>query len=156
MMEMTGPHEGASQPQFSLVLPAHNEEGLLESTVRFLADGLSQRGLAYEVVIVENGSTDETLRIAQNLASRFATIRVLTRPVGDYGAALAAGFKVARGDVVVCFDVDYFDLDFFDAASALIVAHGADVVVARSPFCTIPRRLKGEQKHEASDRQAGV
>jgi glycosyltransferase involved in cell wall biosynthesis len=135
MMEMTGSHEGARRPQFSLVVPAHNEEGLLGSTVRHLANGLSQRGVTYEMVIVENGSTDETLRIARDLASQFATIRVLTRPVGDYGAALAAGFNEARGDVVVCFDVDYFDLDFFDAAAALILGHGADVVVAskRSP-----------------------
>jgi glycosyltransferase involved in cell wall biosynthesis len=85
---MTGSYGEAEHPQFSLILPAHNEEELLESTVRFLADGMDQRGVTYEIVIVENGSVDQTLQIARDLASQFAAIRTLTRPVGDYGAAL--------------------------------------------------------------------
>jgi hypothetical protein len=123
------------RPRFSIVLPSHNEEELLESTVAHVEEGMGSRGVAFEVVIVENGSTDATGRIAQEMAHRYPNVLVLTQPVGDYGAALKAGFLATCGEVVVNFDVDYFDLDFLDSAGALILAEGVDLVVAskRSP-----------------------
>ncbi len=122
-------------PQISIVLPAHNEEELIDSTVSHLVEGMDRRGNNYEIIIVENGSTDRTRGIANALATTSSGINVISLPVGDYGAALAVGFRAAKGDVVVSFDVDYFDLGFLDAASALISNEGVDYVVAskRSP-----------------------
>lgn len=127
---MSGPQDGDEPPELSIVLPAHNEVTLLGSTVTNLATGLEERNCRYELVIVENGSHDGTLRLARLLAAQLGGIRVLTMPVGDYGAALKAGFRAARGSLVVNFDVDYYDLAFLDRARELIATTGCAVVVA--------------------------
>jgi glycosyltransferase involved in cell wall biosynthesis len=117
-------------PHLSLVLPAFNEVGLLGSTVTNLITGLDTRPVTYEIVIVENGSRDGTLRLARLLAAQLDHIRVLSLPRGNYGAALVAGFRAARGDIVVNFDVDYYDLGFLDAAVTILEAGEADIVLA--------------------------
>ena len=114
----------------SIILPAHNELTLLGSTVTNLLTGLDDRGLGYEIVIVENGSTDGTLQLARVLAVQVPAIRVLALERGDYGAALATGFAAARGDVVVNFDVDYYDLSFLDAALEALAEQRCELVLA--------------------------
>jgi glycosyltransferase involved in cell wall biosynthesis len=123
----TGGHAG---PQLSFVLPTFNEVGLLGSTVTNLVTGLDARDLSYEILIVENGSTDGTLPLARLLAAQIAGVRVLALPRGDYGGALFAGFGSARGQIVVNFDVDYYDLGFLDAALEIVEGDRADLVLA--------------------------
>ena len=117
-------------PQISFVLPAYNEVGLLGSTVTNLVTGLAMRKVSYEIVIVENGSIDGTLRLARLLGAQLDHVRVISLPRGNYGAALVAGFRSARGEFVVNFDVDYYDLSFFDAALTSLDGSGADIVLA--------------------------
>jgi glycosyltransferase involved in cell wall biosynthesis len=100
----------------SVVLPAHNEEPFLEPAVRDVVDGLRARGEAFEVLIVENGSSDKTAGVADRLAVDYSEVRSLQWPEADYGKSLRAGFLAAGGDTVVNFDVDYYDLDFLDRA----------------------------------------
>ncbi len=114
----------------SIVMPAHNEADFLDASVRAVVAGLAASEHAGEVVVVENGSTDGTVVVAERLAAELPAVRVLSLPRADYGAALRAGFLAARGEVVVNFDVDYYDLEFLDAAVALIRGGGGpDVVV---------------------------
>jgi len=129
-------------PEVSVVLPAHNEVGLLGSTVTNLITGLEARGLSHELLVVENGSQDGTLRLSRLVAAQFSTVRVLSLSRGDYGEALAAGFAEARGHLVASFDVDYYDLAFFDRARALL-NDGADLVLAskRAPGANDRRPL---------------
>ncbi|HLI15780.1 MAG TPA: glycosyltransferase family 2 protein [Acidimicrobiales bacterium] len=126
---MSAPPAG-SPLELSVVLPAHNEVALLGSTVTNLVTGLEARRLSYEIIVVENGSSDGTLRLARLLEAQLDSVRVLTRPVGDYGAALKTGLEAARGDVVVSFDVDYYDLAFLDTARRLLDEGGAALVLA--------------------------
>jgi glycosyltransferase involved in cell wall biosynthesis len=109
----------------SVVMPAHNEAELLEDSVAAVVEGLRMRGLEFEVLVVENGSADGTLALAHQLGSQFGEVRVDTLPKPDYGAALRRGLLTARGDSVVNFDVDYYDLDFLADAVALVRAHEA-------------------------------
>jgi glycosyltransferase involved in cell wall biosynthesis len=102
----------------SVVMPAHNEQGYLEPAVKTVVTGLRQRGAPYEVIVVENGSSDATGTEADHMAHTYSEVVVLREPVADYGAALRAGFLQATGDVVVNFDVDMVDLDFLDRALA--------------------------------------
>ena len=131
----------------SVVLPAYNEVALLSATVSNLVSGLTERGGDFEIVIVENGSSDETLRLAQVLAEELDSVRVLTLPVGNYGAALAAGLQAAKGHYVATFDVDYYDLAFLRAAVTKMESTNAGIVVAskRAPGAAdkrpLPRRL---------------
>ena len=114
----------------SVVMPAFNEAHFLEQAVRDVVTGLSARGHAAEVVVVENGSTDGTAALARHLAATVPGVRALTLPAADYGAALRAGFLDARGELVANFDVDYYDLGFVDRAIGMLTrAGGPDMVV---------------------------
>jgi glycosyltransferase involved in cell wall biosynthesis len=104
----------------SVVMPAHNEAGYLETAVGEVHDGLSARGLEFEVLIVENGSTDDTPEIARRLAADYPGVRVLSRAIANYGAALREGLTASRGEFVITFDVDYYELGFVDQALALL------------------------------------
>ena len=118
--------------ELSVVMPAHNEEELLDKAVHAVVDGLRDRGRTFEVVVVENGSQDRTGQIAAALAEDVAEVRAMAWPEPDYGRALRAGFLAARGEVVVNFDVDYTDLAFLDAAVAGVAAEGGPVIVVGS------------------------
>jgi glycosyltransferase AglD len=114
-------------------MPAHNEAGYLETAVREVHDGLRARGLDFELLVVENGSTDGTAEIARRLAADYAGVRVSSRAVANYGAALREGLTTSRGEFMVTFDVDYYELGFLDQALALLGAgDDAPVVVVAS------------------------
>jgi glycosyltransferase involved in cell wall biosynthesis len=115
----------------SVVLPAHNEEDYLEAAIVDLVKGLRTRERPFEVIVCENGSSDATAALADDLSARFDEVRMLTAERPDYGRALRAGFLAAEGDVVANFDVDYIDLPFLDAALELLsVPDGPAAVVA--------------------------
>jgi glycosyltransferase involved in cell wall biosynthesis len=101
----------------------------LESTVTDLVTGLDERGRSFELLVVENGSTDGTLDLARRLAASEPRLAVMSNDHADYGDALATGFVAARGDVVVNFDVDYYDLAFLEYAEKEL-ADGTSLVVA--------------------------
>lgn len=86
----------------SIVMPAHNEEEGISSTVRELRgvmDGLEQ---PYELMVVDDGSTDRTARLA---ADAGATVLRLPRNIG-YGGALKAGIGRAEYDTILIIDAD--------------------------------------------------
>jgi glycosyltransferase involved in cell wall biosynthesis len=113
-------------------MPAHNEASLLDASLTAIVDGLRSRGLEFEVIVVENGSTDATTALALEAAARAPEIVVTSLPLADYGEALRAGILRARGDLVVMFDVDYYDLEFYDRAVARIDAPGSPAIVVGS------------------------
>lgn len=129
------------------MLPAFNEAPFLAATIGELVDGLRARGAEFELLIVENGSTDATLEVARSLEAANPEVRALTLPKADYGGALRHGFLHATGDIVANFDVDYFDLGFLDAAVDVLRRDGAAIVVAAkrgegaSDTRALPRRL---------------
>jgi glycosyltransferase involved in cell wall biosynthesis len=123
-------------------MPAHNEEGLLDTTLADVTKALRGRDLRFEVLVVENGSTDATLADARAFAADDDSVVVLTRPVADYGEAMRTGILAATGDVVVVFDVDYYDADFVDQVlPSLTIADGPAIVVGskRAPGTTDTR-----------------
>jgi glycosyltransferase involved in cell wall biosynthesis len=103
----------------SVVVPAHNEQDYLEPAVTGIIKGLRSRNLVFEVIICENGSTDDTAEVARELHRQHPHVRTLSLREADYGRALQTGFEVATGDLVANFDVDYIDLGFLDAALRL-------------------------------------
>ena len=119
-----------TSPRVSVVMPAYNEAEILESSVTAVVTGLRDRGESFELVVVENGSTDGTLDLAHTLAQQFSEVRVEHRDEGDYGRALRQGLLVATGDAVVNFDADFFDLDFLEKAVGMVLApDGPSIVV---------------------------
>ena len=112
-------------------MPAHDEAAFIAPAVRELAEGMRSRG-PFEIVVVENGSTDDTAEVAKTLAEDIPELRVLSLGAPDYGKALRMGFLAAEGEIAAFFDVDYFDLGFLDRAVALIQAPDGPAVVVGS------------------------
>jgi glycosyltransferase involved in cell wall biosynthesis len=116
----------------TVVMPAFNEAEILESSVTAVVHGLRARGETFEIVIVENGSTDGTAGIADALAASQPEVRVEHRAEADYGRALRAGLLAAQGNAVVNFDTDFYDLGFLDAAVARVVADDGPAIIVGS------------------------
>ena len=119
-------------PELSVVIPAHNESGFLDQTLKLLVSAFRDRELAFELVVVENGSTDSTLADARTFAAEDDAVVVLTRPVADYGEAMRVGLLAAHGDVVVVFDVDYFDPVFVDVVLPRLAAPDGPAIIVGS------------------------
>ena len=119
-------------PGLSVVMPAHNESGYLDQTLKTLVTALRERALNFELVVVENGSTDSTLADALTFASDDDAVVVLTRPTADYGEAMREGLFSALGDVVVVFDVDYFDPAFVDVVLPRLAAPEGPAIIVGS------------------------
>jgi glycosyltransferase involved in cell wall biosynthesis len=113
----------------SLVVPLYNEEENLDELAREIGAALAPLGLAYEVVWVDDGSTDGSLAVLLRLATADPRHRVLRhRRNAGQSAALAAGFRAARGAVVVTLDADLQN-DPADVARLLaVLERGFDVV----------------------------
>jgi len=115
-------------PEISVVIPIYNEAAILETAVRGLVSRLSSRGWPFELILSENGSTDDTAQIAAALARELPNVRALHDRAPNYGRALRVGILAARGDIVVCDEIDLGDLDFY-ARALTALQHGADLVV---------------------------
>jgi len=113
----------------SVVIPVHNEAAVLEGNVRQIVDGLQSSPVDWDLWLVENGSTDKTGEIARNLASSDQRIRVLELAEPSYGKAMQLGLLTAPGDVLVNFDIDYWDVKFVEVA-AHVVQVRYDIVIA--------------------------
>jgi dolichol-phosphate mannosyltransferase len=115
----------------SFVLPAHNEADIIADTVHAVAAIGDRAGWEYEIVVVENGSTDTTWELVTVLARTLPTLRAVRSDVADYGAALATGLRHATNDVAVVFDCDLYDDEFaYQAYDSLAKNERAAVVVA--------------------------
>lgn len=91
----------------SVVVPAYDEEESLPVLAREIREALGGAGVPYEVVFVDDGSTDRTLEVMLALAREDPSVRVLRlRPNQGQSAALAAGWSAARAPVVVTLDAD--------------------------------------------------
>jgi glycosyltransferase involved in cell wall biosynthesis len=116
----------------SVVMPAYNESVLLPASVADVVKGLRERDATFELIVVENGSTDGTLQIARDLADQYEEVRVVHLDAADYGAALRNGLLDADGDVVVNFDTDYYDLDFLERAVPMVQPDDGPAIVVAS------------------------
>jgi cellulose synthase/poly-beta-1,6-N-acetylglucosamine synthase-like glycosyltransferase len=89
-------------PYVSVILPAHNEERVIETAVQTLVDVDYPNG---EIIVVNDGSTDQTeKRIWRYVQS--GAIRLINRPCGGKAAAVNTGIAVAQGDIIVVLDAD--------------------------------------------------
>ncbi len=101
------PERDAEAISLSIVIPAYNESACLRGAVRAALDYLHARGLEGEVIVVNDGSTDDTGRIAVELAREDARVRAegYERNCGK-GHAVRRGVEHARGATIVFLDAD--------------------------------------------------
>jgi len=98
---------GESAPRLSVVIPAYNEEQRLPRTIEQIERYLGGRRLDYELIIVDDGSTDGTRQVMDAAAARNSKVRLEALPANrGKGRALASGVAVARGAEVLVTDAD--------------------------------------------------
>lgn len=115
----------------SIIIPAYNEESSLESTTREVGNYLSQRGLSYEILIVDDGSTDSSLAVARRIEADRYNVRTITYiPNRGKGHAVRTGVLAAKGEKVLFTDSD--NATPIDELPALMAAldSGCSVAIA--------------------------
>ncbi len=115
-------------PDLSVVIPVYNEAENLPILADEIDDALGEAGGAYEVLFVDDGSTDSSLEVLRRLASERPHLRLLALGQNcGQSAALGLGFRAARAPVVVTLDADLQN-DPADIPRLLAELEGCDVV----------------------------
>ena len=105
----------------SVVIPAHNEEGRIASTVRDLYRSLSADGISHEILVINDNSRDRTEQILDQLRRDIPTLRYINNlPPNGYGFAVRAGLTAFKGDAVAIVMADGSD-----APADLVAYHRA-------------------------------
>lgn len=118
-------------PEISVVIPVHNEAPIVEGSLRELNARLKKIGKPYEIIVVENGSKDDTAEIVAGLSGELPEVKLLRSPEPNYGAALRYGIHEAQGKYIHCDEIDICDVDFHRRAQELLIGDdgGFDMVV---------------------------
>lgn len=96
-----------SNGKLSLVIPAWNEEAVIAQAVDEALEALARITQFFEIIIVDDGSTDGTAAIVQEIAEQYPAVRLVRLSENrGYGAALRAGFEAARYELVAFTDAD--------------------------------------------------
>ena len=114
----------------SVVIPLYNEEESLKELFLWIKKVADANGLLYEVIFVDDGSTDGSWKVIENLSKEYNTIKGI-KFRRNYGKspALYCGFEAAQGDVVITMDADLQDSpDEIPALYNMIVNEGYDLV----------------------------
>ena len=104
---------------FSIVIPIFNEEEILEESTNAIFSLCKRMEIDFEIIFSENGSTDKTKAIAEELTIKHPEIKIISNPEPNYGNALKTGFKIAKNDLVISFDIDYYSESFLSEALKL-------------------------------------
>ena len=97
---------GCGGVQLSIVIPAYNEEGRLGGTLERIVAYLDGQSLSFEVLAVDDGSTDGTPELVKQIAARDERVRLIREPHRGKGAAVRSGGLAASGENVVFCDAD--------------------------------------------------
>jgi glycosyltransferase involved in cell wall biosynthesis len=117
------------RPEVSIVIPVYNEEAILHAAIVDLRERLAPFNWRYEIIIAENGSRDRTVELAKELAEKYPEVSSLSAGEPNYGKALRMGIEMARGDYVICEEIDLCDTDFHKRAMERLRAGDAELVI---------------------------
>ena len=122
------------EPHISIVIPIYNEQAILHAAVVDLRERLKPLGWSYEIILAENGSKDRTIEIGHELAAKYGDprdgqVKIISMGEPNYGKALKQGILLARGDVVICDEIDLCDTDFHKRAVDILETGEADLVI---------------------------
>lgn len=121
----------------SLVIPAYNESEIILDTIRAASAKLAELAEEYEVLVVDDGSTDGTARLVRECGDPRVRLEGYT-PNRGKGRAVRTGMLAARGEIILCTDADLaYGVDVFAAMLERFRAGDAGLVIGS-------RRLSGE------------
>lgn len=100
------PLESAYKPFISIMIPCHNENEVIEDTVKNI---LEVDYTDYEIILIDDRSTDSTPEIIKKLEEKYEKVKILLRKEGDFpgkSAVLNDAMKIAKGEAILVFDAD--------------------------------------------------
>ncbi len=136
-------HSESREPLLSIVIPCYNEEATLATCVKKVLELERQHGVDLEIIIVDDASTDGSIKVAEALARKYPQIRVLRHERNQgKGAALRTGFRNVTGRFVAVQDADleYNPLELADLLEPLL-SGVADVVYGSRFLSGRPHRV---------------
>ena len=111
------------------MIPAYNEAAVIDATLEAVDAWAVAKGFGYEILVVDDGSSDRTAAIVEATAGRRPAVRLLRAPHGGKGAAVRAGMLDARGAWILFMDADHATrIDQFDRFEPAL-REGAAVVI---------------------------
>jgi glycosyltransferase involved in cell wall biosynthesis len=149
-----------ADPRISIVIPVYNEEGILHAAIVDLRERLKPLGWSYEIILAENGSKDRTVEIGQELAAKYADpadgqVKIISMGEPNYGKAMKQGILLARGELVLCDEIDLCDTDFHKRAVEILDTGEADLVIG-SKLATGAADERPFIRHVASQAYSGL
>lgn len=107
--------------KFSFIFPIHNEEKILKKQLLFFVNFLKKINIDdYEIILLENGSHDNSLKLISNLSKKYSKFRFYHLPQASYGLAIKNAMLLARGKYLVILDLDFFNLDILQQGLKLV------------------------------------
>jgi len=97
---------------FSIVIPIYNEEDILEESLNNIISICERTDIDYEIIISENGSTDNTKNLAIKFEQSNSKIVLIKSDNPNYGEALKRGFLKCKNEIIISFDIDYYSENF--------------------------------------------
>ena len=135
------------KPRLSIVIPAYNEERRLPACLARLAAYVGHSDREIEVIVAENGSTDNTAAIVAEHAARLPYLRLLRVPSAGKGGAVRQGMLAASGDHLMFCDADFsMPIEEIDKFVALLDV-GAPIVIASREMATSQRHDEPARRH---------
>jgi len=115
----------------SIILPALNEEGNIEAAIQDIQSYFHSREEKYELIVIDDGSTDSTGEIAERLAKENGSVRVIHHSINKgYGSALKEGFESSKYKYVFFTDSDrQFDIKGLDILLPLIKTDAVEIII---------------------------
>lgn len=132
--------------KFSILIPVYNEEAGIEHNLREVKRTLEDLGCNYEIIVIDDGSSDNSYAVLENLEKEISQLTIKKNPKNfGKGRALKKAFKYASGDLIVWLDAD-LDLHPFQIKTFydIMVLDDVDIVIGSKmhpnskvnyPFC---------------------
>jgi len=126
-----------NKPFISIVSPSYNEEAILDINIITIIEYMATKSYKYdwEILIINDGSKDNTATIADDLAERYSTVRVIHHSSNlNLGNAIKTGFSNSRGDIIVIIDIDLsYSEKYIEVMVDKLIETSADIVMT-SPY----------------------
>lgn len=106
------------KPEVSVVIPVYNEAAILDSAVPRFLSALESLGMSFELILVENGSSDQSPQMVQAWQIRDERVVAMHCHSPNYGAALQLGLLKAKAELVICEEIDLGAVLFWSQALA--------------------------------------
>ncbi len=118
----------------SIIIPIHNEEGVLENQLSLINEGIKSVVKNFEIILVENESKDKSKEIIIEFAREKPEIIPVIFPYADYGGALREGIIKSSGEIVHICQIDFFHLSFFQNSLTKLDDETPFIIASRNRF----------------------